>query len=66
MSEDGYGKVEVKGIDENDAPINLTTKSKERTISVDVPKKLVEQGFLSVVNYLSKTLERIKDRTNNG
>ena len=65
MSEDGYGTTKVKGIDENDAPINLTTRSKERIISVDVPKKFIEQGFLSVVNYLSKTLERIKARTDN-
>lgn len=66
MSEDGYGTAKVKGLDQNGAPVNLTTKSSERIISVDVPKKILEQGFLSVINYLSKTLERIKERTDNG
>src|SRR5690606_16485167 len=65
MSEDGYGTAKVKGIDQNGVPTILTTKSRERVVTADVPRKIVDQGIVSVVNYLSKVIQKIKDRTNN-
>lgn len=65
MSEDGYGTATVKGIDQNGVPTILTTKNKERVVTADVPRNIVDQGIVSVVNYLSKIIQKIKDRTSN-
>lgn len=65
MSEDGYGDTEVYGKDENNTETLLTTKSKERVVSVDVPKNIFALGLVAVINYMDKTLNRIKERTKN-
>lgn len=65
MSEDGYGDTLVLGKDENNILTKISTKSKNRTVTLDVPKNILEQGIVSVINFMEKTISKIKDRTNN-
>jgi hypothetical protein len=65
MSEDGYGDTFVLGKDENNILTTISTKSKERTVTLDIPKSIFEQGLVSIINFMEKTISKIKDRTNN-
>lgn len=65
MSEDGYGDTQVYGKDENNIETFISTKSKERTVSIDIPKNIFDQGLVSIINYMDKKIKKIKERTNN-
>lgn len=65
MTEDGYGSAKVKGIDQNGVPTNLTTKRNERAVSADVPRNIINQGMVAVVNFLAGIIKKIKERTDN-
>lgn len=63
MSEDGYGQADVVGKDKNGIPISITTKHKTKEITEVLPNNIEKQGFKSIINYLSKTFNKIKQRT---
>lgn len=65
MSEDGYGTAKVIGVDDKGRDVTVTTKSKDRVVSAMVSGKVIEQGFLAIVNTITKTIKSIKDRTDN-
>lgn len=65
MSEDGYGDTSVLGKDEYNILTKISTKNKERTVTLEVPKNIFEQGLVSIINFMEKTITKIKDRTNN-
>jgi hypothetical protein len=65
MSEDGYGKSIVMGIDKKNIKTTLSTSNRERTITLDVPKNIIEMGFIEIINFMNQLLEKIKNRTQN-
>jgi hypothetical protein len=64
MSEDGYGTAEASGQDENGNPITITTKTRDQEITQNLPDHIEKSGMSNIINYLSRTFERIRQRTN--
>ena len=64
MSEDGYGTAEASGQDENGNPITITTKTRDQEITQNLPDHIERSGMSNIINYLSRTFERIRQRTN--
>lgn len=64
MSEDGYGTAEASGQDENGNPISITTKTRDQEITQNLPDHIERSGMSNIINYLSRTFERIRQRTN--
>lgn len=64
MSEDGYGIAEAEGQDENGNPLTITTKARNQEITQNLPENIERSGMSNIINYLSRTFERIRDRTN--
>ncbi|MFZ4105975.1 DUF4747 family protein [Flavobacterium sp.] len=64
MSEDGYGTAEASGQDENGNPITITTKTRDQEITQNLPVHIERSGMSNIINYLSRTFERIRQRTN--
>ena len=63
MSEDGYGNAEAIGLDENGNPVTITTKARNQEITHNLPDHIEKRGMLDIINYLSRTFERIRQRT---
>lgn len=63
MSEDGYGVASAQGIDEDGNPMTITTTSKEQEITQVLPENVERGGLPGIINYLSRTFERIRIRT---
>jgi hypothetical protein len=64
MSEDGYGAAKASGQDENGNPITITTKTRDQEITQNLPDHIERGGISNIINYLSGTFERIRQRTN--
>lgn len=64
MSEDGYGIAEAIGIDESGNPITITTRTRNQEITQNLPDAVERSGMSNIINYLSRTFERISNRTN--
>lgn len=64
MSEDGYGIAEASGKDENGHPMTITTKTRNQEITQNLPDNVERAGMSNIINYLSRTFERIRQRTN--
>ena len=63
MSEDGYGVTIATGTDDRNNPTIITTKSRNQEITQDLPKKILQNGMPSVIEYLERTFESIRIRT---
>lgn len=64
MSEDGYGVASAQGRDSDGNPLTITTTSKEQEITQVLPENIERGGLTGIINYLSHTFERIRNRTN--
>ncbi|MEO4005053.1 DUF4747 family protein [Flavobacterium sp. CAU 1735] len=64
MSEDGYGIAEASGKDENGHQMTITTKTRNQEITQNLPDNIERTGMSNIINYLSRTFERIRQRTN--
>lgn len=64
MSEDGYGVASAQGKDEEGNPMTITTTSKRQEITQVLPDNIERGSFPGIINYLSRTFERIRSRTN--
>jgi hypothetical protein len=63
MSEDGYGVASAQGKDADGNPMTITTTSKEQEITQVLPENIERGGLPGIINYLSRTFERIRIRT---
>lgn len=63
MSEDGYGLSEVTGVDNSGSNITITTKTKDREVSHNLPIDVEKSGFNNIINYLRNTFDKISSRT---
>ena len=64
MSEDGYGVAEASGQDEYGNPVTFTTKTRNQEITQNLPDHIEQSGISRIIEYLSRTFERIRSRTN--
>lgn len=64
MSEDGYGFAEANGYDVQGNPITITTRTRNQEITQVLPDHIEQSGMARIIEYLNRTFERIKDRTN--
>lgn len=63
MSEDGYGVANAVGKDNEGNSVSITTSSKSQDVTCVLPENIERKGLLTIIDYLSNTFNKIKERT---